>query len=69
MTVTLRVVLGEDNFLAREGIESLLARIEGVELVASCGDLDTLRAEIDRTEPDVVLSGIRLPPGLLCWLS
>lgn len=62
--MTLRVVLGEDNFLARAGIESLLSQIEGVELVASCADLDTLRAEIDRTEPDVVLSDIRLPPGL-----
>jgi DNA-binding NarL/FixJ family response regulator len=62
--VTLRVVLGEDNFLAREGIESLLARLEGVELVASCTDLDSLRAEIERTEPDVVLTDIRLPPSL-----
>jgi DNA-binding NarL/FixJ family response regulator len=59
----LRVVLGEDNFLAREGITAVLERLDGIELVAACGDLDSLRAEIDASEPDVVLTDIRMPPG------
>ena len=59
----IRVVLAEDDFLAREGITAVLDGVDGIELVASCGDLDTLRAEIDRTGPDVVLTDIRLPPG------
>jgi DNA-binding NarL/FixJ family response regulator len=40
----------------------VLERLEGIELVASCDDLDSARAEIDRTRPDVVVSDIRLPP-------
>jgi DNA-binding NarL/FixJ family response regulator len=59
----IRVALAEDNFLAREGITAVLEGLDGIELVASCGDLDTLRAEIERTGPDVVVTDIRLPPG------
>ena len=59
----LRVALGEHDFLAREGITAILGRLDGIELVAVAGDLDALRADIDRTEPDVVLTDIRLPPG------
>jgi DNA-binding NarL/FixJ family response regulator len=59
----LRVVLGEDDFLDREGIASVLDRLEGIELVASCRDLESLRTTIDRTSPDVVVTDVRLPPG------
>ena len=59
---TIRVVLAEADFLAREGITRVLERLDGIELVASCADLDTLRAEIERTYPDVVLTDVRLPP-------
>jgi DNA-binding NarL/FixJ family response regulator len=60
----IRVVLGEDNFLAREGITSVLSGLDGIELVASCGDLDSLRASIEDVRPDVVLTDIRMPPDL-----
>ena len=63
MTERVRVVLGEDNYLAREGIAAALRSLDDVELVASCADFDALRAEIDRTKPDVVVTDIRLPPG------
>ena len=64
MTVdgALRVVIGEDVFLTREAIETLLRAAEGVELVAACEDLDTLRAAIERERPDVVLTDVRMPP-------
>jgi DNA-binding NarL/FixJ family response regulator len=61
----LRVVLGEDSFLAREAITSVLAEVPEVELVASAGDLDGLRAAIDSSAPDVVLTDIRMPPTQL----
>jgi len=58
----IRVVLGEDSFLAREAISGVLERAEGIELVAAYGDLDSLRAAIDEARPDVVVTDIRMPP-------
>jgi DNA-binding NarL/FixJ family response regulator len=59
----LRVVVGDDSFLAREAIGALLESAEGIELVAACEDADTLRAAIERERPDVVLTDIRMPPS------
>jgi DNA-binding NarL/FixJ family response regulator len=59
---TIRVVLGEDSFLAREAIEGVLERAQGIELVAARGDLDSLREAIEQTRPDVVVTDIRMPP-------
>jgi DNA-binding NarL/FixJ family response regulator len=56
------VVLGEDNYLASEGIARVIERAEGVELLAACRDLDSLRAAVERQQPDVVLTDIRMPP-------
>src|SRR5438034_3634416 len=60
--MAIRVVLGEDSFLAREAIEGVLQRAVGIELVAACSDLDGLRAMIDEKLPDVVVTDIRMPP-------
>jgi DNA-binding NarL/FixJ family response regulator len=57
-----RVVVGEDSLLVREGLQQLLGRSTSVEVAAACGDLDALRAAIDRERPDVVLTDIRMPP-------
>ncbi len=58
----LRIVLGEDSYLAREGIMRALEEVEEVEVVATCADLDALRSTIDEVRPDVVLTDIRMPP-------
>jgi DNA-binding NarL/FixJ family response regulator len=58
----IRVVLADDSFLAREGIARALDAIDDVDLVASCGDLDELRSTVERVEPDVVVTDIRMPP-------
>jgi DNA-binding NarL/FixJ family response regulator len=58
----IRVVLAEDDLLTREGLTSVLARADDVELVAACADLDGAIAAIDEHEPDVVLTDIRMPP-------
>jgi DNA-binding NarL/FixJ family response regulator len=60
--VTTRLVLGEDNALLREGMRGLLSSEDGLEVVASCADLDSIRDSIDELEPDVVLTDIRMPP-------
>ena len=60
--MTIRVVLGEDNYLAREGILRALEGAEDIEVVAICGDFDSLRSAVDDERPDVVLTDIRMPP-------
>ena len=58
----IRVVLAEDNYIAREGIEHALAAAEGIEVVSTCADFDSLLAGVDAHEPDVVVTDIRMPP-------
>jgi DNA-binding NarL/FixJ family response regulator len=58
-----RVILGEDSYLAREGISLALEAIEEIELVASCGEFEELLQAVDRLEPEVVLTDIRMPPS------
>lgn len=61
--MAIRVVLAEDNYLAREGIVRVLESIEEIDLVAACGDLETVLGAIEATLPDVVVTDIRMPPG------
>jgi DNA-binding NarL/FixJ family response regulator len=60
--VTLRVALGDDSYLAREGISRILESDERIEIVAMCADVEELRAAVRETDPDVVLTDIRMPP-------
>jgi DNA-binding NarL/FixJ family response regulator len=55
------VVLAEDSYLAREGIEQVLAAA-GIDVVATCEDYDSLVAAIEANRPDVVVTDIRMPP-------
>ena len=57
-----RVVVAEDSFLVREGLQQLLESSTTVEVVASCGDVDSLLEAIEVERPDVVLTDIRMPP-------
>lgn len=61
--MAIRVLVGEDNYLVREGIERLLGTRDGIEVVAASGDLDALIAAVETYEPDVVVTDIRMPPG------
>lgn len=61
--MTIRVLLGEDSYLSREGIIRILEDAEGVELVGTCIDFDSLRDAVDTVVPDVVLTDIRMPPS------
>jgi DNA-binding NarL/FixJ family response regulator len=60
--MAIRVVVGEDSFLVREGIANVLGGLDGIELVETAGDLEGLRASVARTAPDVVVTDIRMPP-------
>jgi DNA-binding NarL/FixJ family response regulator len=60
--MTVSVALADDNLLVREGIAQLLATQPDIEVVASCDDLDSLLEAIERRQPDVVVTDIRMPP-------
>jgi len=63
VVVAIRVVLGEDHYLLREGIRRLLESHGEVEVVATCGDLESLLAAVEAERPDVVVTDIRMPPS------
>lgn len=58
----MRIVVAEDNYLLREGLQQLLELTEGVSVAAACGDYDELLAAVDQEQPDAVLTDIRMPP-------
>jgi DNA-binding NarL/FixJ family response regulator len=62
--MAIRVALSEDSLIVREGIQQLLSGDSEIEVVATVGDLDSLRAACEREKPDVVVTDIRMPPTL-----
>ncbi len=63
MTSTaLRVVVAEDNYLVREGIRLVLDKDEDVDVVEYCADGTALVNAIERHDPDVVVTDVRMPP-------
>jgi DNA-binding NarL/FixJ family response regulator len=61
--VPIKVVLAEDSYLVREGVRRLLEHEPDIDLVAVCEDYDSLLEAIAGTEPDVLLTDIRMPPS------
>src|SRR5689334_6264683 len=59
---TIRVALAEDNVLLREGVSRLVSAHPDFELVGTASDLPELLAVIESSEPDVVITDIRMPP-------
>jgi len=57
-----RVVIGEDEALMREGLALVLARA-GVDVVGSAADAGALLREVESVTPDLVITDIRMPPG------
>jgi DNA-binding NarL/FixJ family response regulator len=57
----MRIVLGEDSVLLREGIARLLGEA-GFEVVAQAGDAEDLLRKVRAHKPDVAIIDIRMPP-------
>ena len=57
----MRVVIGEDSLLLREGIARVL-EASGIEVVGLAGDYDELIAAVTEARPDVAVVDIRMPP-------
>src|SRR5262245_7764153 len=60
--MSIRVVLADDHLIVREGVQRLLDSQADVEVVAVCGDLDSLLTAVDAQGPEVVVTDIRMPP-------
>jgi DNA-binding NarL/FixJ family response regulator len=57
----IRVVLGEDDALMREGVAQLL-NLAGFDVVAQAGDADDFLRKALAHRPDVVVVDVRMPP-------
>jgi DNA-binding NarL/FixJ family response regulator len=62
VSAPVRVVIGEDDVLLREGIVRLLAEA-GFEVVAQAGDAEDLLRKSLAHKPDVVVADVQMPPG------
>ena len=61
--MTIRVVLGDDNVLVREGVRALLGLADDIEVVGVAEDAPTLMAAAAEHLPDVVVTDIKMPPN------
>ena len=59
--MSIRVVLVEDQMLVRQGIRSLLALDDSVEVVAECDDGAYVIDALNANSADIVLMDIRMP--------
>jgi DNA-binding NarL/FixJ family response regulator len=58
----LTVALADDNLIVRAGVAQILATKPDMDVVASCGDLESLVEAIEQKRPDVVVTDIWMPP-------
>src|SRR5919198_3278036 len=61
--MSIRVVLGDDNVLVREGVRALLSVTDGIEVVGVAEDAPSLLAAAAEHRPDVVVTDIKMPPN------
>jgi DNA-binding NarL/FixJ family response regulator len=59
--VAVRIVIGEDDALLREGL-ALLLRAEGLDVVATAADPVDLLSALQEHRPDVAIVDVRMPP-------
>lgn len=57
----MRIVIGEDSLLFREGLARLLDE-NGFHVVAIAADAERLLADVERHQPDVAIVDVRMPP-------
>jgi adenylate cyclase len=60
--VTIRVVLGDDNVLVREGVRALLDAEDDLQVVGVAEDAPSLLVATDEHRPQVVVTDIKMPP-------
>jgi DNA-binding NarL/FixJ family response regulator len=63
MSTPIRIVVGEPDYLAREGLVRALEAIEDLEVVSICSTLASLQSASQLEKPDVVLMPLTFPPS------
>lgn len=58
----IRVVFADDNYLLREGVKQLMDGVPELELAATASDLNGLLSAVEKEQPAVVVTDIRMPP-------
>ena len=61
--MSIRIVLGEDNVLVREGVRALLDSYEDMDVVGVAADAPSLLSAAEEHQPDVVVTDIKMPPN------
>ncbi|MGH2673780.1 MAG: adenylate/guanylate cyclase domain-containing protein [Actinomycetota bacterium] len=61
--MSIRIVLGEDNVLVREGVRALLDSYEDIDVVGVAADAPSLLSAAEEHQPDVVVTDIKMPPN------
>jgi DNA-binding NarL/FixJ family response regulator len=61
--MSIRVALGDDSLIVREGVRQLLDGDPALDVVAAVGDVGALREACEQQVPDVVITDIRMPPS------
>ena len=59
----IRVAVADDSFLMREAMRQVLARLPEIEVVGICDHGDRLLELVDRENPAVVITDVRMPPS------
>lgn len=58
-----KVFITDDHYMVVEGIRSLLANQKEIEFIGSASNIESSRAFLKNTQPDVLLLDISLPDG------
>ena len=60
--MTISVFLADDNLIVREGVKALLELEDDFDVVGQGADYDELVSGAEETQPQVVVTDIRMPP-------
>jgi DNA-binding NarL/FixJ family response regulator len=58
----IRVLIAEDSYLVREGIQRIVEAEPDLEVAGAYGDLASLLDAVESCRPDVVVTDVRMPP-------
>lgn len=61
--MSITVLLADDNLLVREGVKTLIDMADDLEITGVASDYDELIAAAEESQPQVVVTDIRMPPS------